>query len=233
MAAMSLQQEDAPNRLRMDTSFTFHLKQEGPGVPGRTGLEQQNPKGRKAGTAQAGSVRTPVEGDGGKNAAPAKRGRHAQKGQGGAVGGQRWTLQFPKVEYGNKEAGDRRDQRRSDPGRDRQKHQQASGAGEAEHDHQVQREATSERGAGGGRRGGIHSGGVPAKPGSSGDPPTSSGAAGRRSVAAGGCTVTAPDVETSRDCRGAAEGRPTPSRPRQGADEEATVACCACTDHLS
>ena len=32
MAAMSLQQEDALNRLRMDTSFTFHLKQEGPGA---------------------------------------------------------------------------------------------------------------------------------------------------------------------------------------------------------
>ncbi|CAE7945960.1 DJP1 [Symbiodinium sp. KB8] len=32
MAAMSLQQEDALSRLRLDTSFTFHLKQEGPGA---------------------------------------------------------------------------------------------------------------------------------------------------------------------------------------------------------
>ena len=32
VAAMSLQQEDALNRLRMDTSFTLHLCQEGPGA---------------------------------------------------------------------------------------------------------------------------------------------------------------------------------------------------------
>ena len=104
LAALSLQQEDALNRVRLDSSHTFHLEQTGPGAilkalyeAGRSWHEKKGQGGAASGPPNGG-VRTDGDGDQGQARSLCPGPNRGQSSRGQAVDEPQQTVRVPTME---------------------------------------------------------------------------------------------------------------------------------------